>query len=112
MVEAGGWRARHSYYSQLANLVRDGLVSIGIKPLLPEGSSSVVLNAYYLPDNFSYEEFHDQLKAENYVIYSGQGNLAQSIFRVSTMGAITQADMERFVDVVQQIISKRPGLTH
>ncbi|MDZ8241772.1 MAG: 2-aminoethylphosphonate aminotransferase [Nostoc sp. ChiQUE01a] len=107
MVEAGGWRARHSHYSQLANLVRDGLASIGIKPLLSKGSSSVVLNAYYLPNNFSYEEFHDQLKAHDYVIYSGQGNLAKSIFRVSTMGAITQADMERFVAVVKQIISKR-----
>ncbi len=106
MAETGGWRARHSYYSQLANLVRNGLISIGIKPLLPSGSSSVVLNAYYLPDNFSYEEFHDQLKAQDFVIYSGQGNLAQSIFRVSTMGAITQADMERFVSVVKQIISK------
>lgn len=105
-LETGGWVARHTHYSQLANLVRDGLISIGIKPLLPEGSSSVVLNAYYLPDNFSYEDFHDQLKAQDYVIYSGQGNLAQSIFRVSTMGAITQTDMERFVAVVQQMISK------
>lgn len=104
-LEAGGWVARHAHYSRLANLVRDRLISIGIKPLLPEGDSSVVLNAYYLPDKFSYEEFHDQLKAQGYVIYSGQGNLAQSIFRVSTMGAITQTDMERFVAVVKQIIS-------
>ncbi|MEH1886539.1 2-aminoethylphosphonate aminotransferase [Nostoc sp.] len=104
MTEAGGWRVRHSHYNQLASLVRDGLASMGIKPLLPLGSSSVVLNAYYLPDGFSYEKFHDQLKAQNYIIYSGQGNLAQSIFRVSTMGAITQADMERFIVVVKQII--------
>jgi 2-aminoethylphosphonate-pyruvate transaminase len=107
MAEAGGWRVRHSYYSQLANLVRDGLASMGIKSLLPKESSSVVLNAYYLPDNFTYEEFHDQLKAQDYVIYSGQGNLAQSIFRVSTMGAITHADMERFLNVVKQIISQK-----
>ncbi|MEH2278230.1 MAG: 2-aminoethylphosphonate aminotransferase [Nostoc sp.] len=105
MAEAGGWSARHSHYNQLASLVRNGLASIGIKPLLPVGSSSVVLNAYYLPDGFSYEEFHDKLKAEDYIIYSGQGNLAQSIFRVSTMGAITSADMERFVIVVKQIIN-------
>jgi 2-aminoethylphosphonate-pyruvate transaminase len=104
MTEAGGWRARHSHYNQLASLVRNGLASMGIKPLLPLGSSSVVLNAYYLPNGFSYEEFHDQLKAQDYIIYSGQGNLAQSIFRVSTMGAITQSDMERFIVVIQQII--------
>ncbi|OKH58987.1 2-aminoethylphosphonate aminotransferase [Scytonema sp. HK-05] len=105
LEEAGGWRARHSYYSQLVSLVRDGLFAMGIQPLLPATSSSVVLNAFYLPEGFSYDEFHDQLKAQGYVIYAGQGTLAKSIFRVSTMGAIARADMERFVAVVKQFIS-------
>jgi 2-aminoethylphosphonate-pyruvate transaminase len=107
LEEAGGWRARHSYYSQLVSLVRDGLLAMGIEPLLPATSSSVVLNAFYLPEGFSYDEFHDQLKAQGYVIYAGQGTLAKSIFRVSTMGAIARADMERFVAVVKQIILER-----
>jgi 2-aminoethylphosphonate-pyruvate transaminase len=105
LEEAGGWRARHTRYSELASLVRNGLVTMGIKPLLPPESSSVVLNSYYLPDSFNYDEFHDQLKAQDYVIYGGQGTLAQSIFRVSTMGAIDRADMERFVGVVKQLIN-------
>jgi 2-aminoethylphosphonate-pyruvate transaminase len=104
MDEAGGWRARHAHYTKLANLVRNGLEEMGIKPLLPQQNSSVVLSAYYLPEGFSYDEFHDKLKAQGYVIYSGQGDLAKSIFRVSTMGAITAADMERFLAVVKQII--------
>ncbi len=107
MEEAGGWRARHVHYHQLANIVQDGLIAMGITPLLPPGNSSVVLNAYYLPENVSYDEFHDQLKAQGYVIYSGQGDLAKSIFRVSTMGAITHADMERFLSVVKQIILQK-----
>ncbi|MBW4607688.1 MAG: 2-aminoethylphosphonate--pyruvate transaminase [Hassallia sp. WJT32-NPBG1] len=104
MEEAGGWRARHAHYTKLANLVRNGLGEMGIEPLLPSENSSVVLSAYYLPDGFSYDEFHDKLKAQGYVIYFGQGDLAKSIFRVSTMGAITAADMERFLAVVKQII--------
>ncbi|MDJ0733360.1 MAG: 2-aminoethylphosphonate aminotransferase [Nostocaceae cyanobacterium] len=102
-AEGGGWQTRHKYYSQLANFVRDGLLAMGIKPLLPLGSSSVVLHAYYLPEGVSYEQFHDYLKAQGYVIYAGQGNLARSIFRVSTMGAITHADMERFLGAVKLI---------
>lgn len=102
--EAGGWQARHQHYSQLTSLVRDGLLTMGIKPLLPVGSSSVVLNAYHLPEGMSYEEFHDRLKAQGYVIYAGQGNLASSIFRVSTMGAITHADMTRFLSAVKNAI--------
>ena len=97
--EAGGWQARHKYYGELSSLVRNGLLTMGIKPLLPVGSLSVVLNAYHLPEGISYEEFHDRLKAQGYVIYGGQGNLASFIFRVSTMGAITYADMRRFLAV-------------
>ena len=104
-TEAGGWQARHQYYRQLANLVRYGFLAMGIKPLLPRRSSSVVLNAYYLPEDIIYEEFHDQLKAQGYVVYAGQGNLACSIFRVSTMGAITYADMERFLVTVKKMIN-------
>jgi 2-aminoethylphosphonate-pyruvate transaminase len=107
LEEAGGWRARHTYYRELASLVRYGLVAMGIKPLLTAESSSVVLNAYYLPEGFSYEEFHDELKAQGFVIYAGQGDLAKSIFRVSTMGAIAHADMERFLAVVKQMIQAR-----
>ncbi|MBD0261651.1 MAG: 2-aminoethylphosphonate--pyruvate transaminase [Tolypothrix sp. Co-bin9] len=104
MHEAGGWRARHAHYTKLAHLVRNGLEEMGIQPLLPPENSSVVLSTYYLPEGFSYDEFHDKLKAQGYVIYFGQGDLAKSIFRVSTMGAITYADMERFLAVVKQII--------
>lgn len=104
LEEEGGWHARHDRYSQLASHVQNGLLAMGIEPLLPPGSSSVVLNAYYLPNGLGYDEFHDQLKAQDYVIYAGQGTLAKSIFRVSTMGAIVRADMERFVAVVKQII--------
>lgn len=107
LEEAGGWRARHTHYSQLASLVRNELLAMGIEPLLPPTSSSVVLNAYYLPNDLSYEELHSQLKAQGYVIYAGQGAFAKSIFRVSTMGAIARGDMERFVAVVKQIILER-----
>jgi 2-aminoethylphosphonate-pyruvate transaminase len=106
-AEAGGWQARHKYYSELANLVREGLLALGIKPLLPQGSSSVVLNAYYLPEGISYAQFHAYLKAEGYVIYAGQNNLARSIFRVSTMGAITRQDLEKFLLAVSKMMKSQ-----
>jgi 2-aminoethylphosphonate-pyruvate transaminase len=106
LEDTGGWRARHAYYSLLASLVRDGLVEMGILPLLPQEHSSVVLNAYHLPDNYTYEAFHDLLKSQGYIIYAGQGDFAKSIFRVSTMGAIRVTDMERFLKVVKQMIAK------
>jgi 2-aminoethylphosphonate-pyruvate transaminase len=100
----GGWRARQARYKALAEQVRSGLVALGVRPLLPEGASSVVLNGYHLPANLTYERLHDHLKAHGFVIYSGQGSYAKSIFRISTMGAITGADMQRLVAAVGELL--------
>lgn len=105
LEDSGGWSVRHAKYAQLAAKVREGLMSMGISPLLPQEHSSVVLNAYHLPKNFTYEAFHDSLKSQGYIIYAGQGDFAKSIFRVSTMGDISITDMERFLQVVKQIIN-------
>lgn len=96
-ADEGGWRARRARYEALVSQVRNGLKEIGIRPLLPDGASSVVLNAYHLPDGMDYERLHDHLKAHGFVIYSGQGDFARSIFRISTMGAITDTDIERLL---------------
>ncbi|MEW4361590.1 2-aminoethylphosphonate aminotransferase [Burkholderia pseudomallei] len=96
--EAGGWRARHARYAALAEQVRAGLAARGMPLVLPDGESSVVLRAYRLPAGVAYEQLHDGLKARGFVIYAGQGGLSSALFRVSTMGAIEPADVERLLD--------------
>ncbi|WP_175917809.1 2-aminoethylphosphonate aminotransferase [Burkholderia pyrrocinia] len=96
--EAGGWRARHAHYKALADQVQAGLAARGMPLVLPEGASSVVLRAYRLPQGVTYETLHDGLKARGFVIYAGQGGLSKELFRISTMGAIAAADVERLLE--------------
>jgi 2-aminoethylphosphonate-pyruvate transaminase len=95
--EQGGRAARHRRYAQHAERVRAGLEELGVKAVLSPEVSSVVLRSYYLPTNMSYTRLHDALKADGFVIYAGQGGLAKSLFRISTMGQLTDADIERLV---------------
>ncbi|BFG75661.1 2-aminoethylphosphonate aminotransferase [Paraburkholderia terrae] len=95
--EEGGWRARHARYLALAEQAREGLLARGIGSALPADESSVVLRAYKLPDGVSYERLHDALKARGFVIYAGQGGLSKELFRISTMGDIHSADIERLL---------------
>jgi 2-aminoethylphosphonate-pyruvate transaminase len=46
---------------------------------------------------------HDALKAEGFVIYAGQGNLAKSLFRISTMGEVTSGDIDRLLQCFTQL---------
>jgi 2-aminoethylphosphonate-pyruvate transaminase len=95
--EQGGRSARYDRYAARAERVRAGLAPLGIPAAIPAGESSVVLRAYKLPSRLSYAQLHDALKADGFVIYAGQGNLAKSLFRISTMGNLTSADIDRLV---------------
>jgi len=43
---------------------------------------------------------HAALKNDGFIIYEGQGGLADEMFRVSTMGDITDADLERLLSAL------------
>ncbi|WP_374625555.1 2-aminoethylphosphonate aminotransferase [Pandoraea sp.] len=95
--DAGGWQARHAHYGALAEQARAGLAALGIDSVLPPGESSVVLRSYKLPIGVDYARLHDGLKADGFVIYAGQGGLSKELFRISTMGNLTAADIDRLL---------------
>lgn len=95
--EEGGWFARHAQYARLAGAVREGLRKLGVEAMLPRQESSVVLNAYRVPEALGYDALHDGLKERGFVIYAGQGQYRDNLFRISTMGAIASADIERLL---------------
>jgi 2-aminoethylphosphonate-pyruvate transaminase len=96
-AEQGGRPARHAHYAALADRVRTGLAELGMDTVVPPAESSVVLRAYRLPEGLTYTLLHDALKARGFVIYAGQGPLAKTLFRISTMGNLTAADMDRLL---------------
>jgi len=73
------------------------LAALGVESALPAGQSSSFCARNRLPPGLSYATLHDGLKAEGFVIYAGQGDLSQTLFRISTMGNLTSADMDRFL---------------
>jgi 2-aminoethylphosphonate-pyruvate transaminase len=103
-AELGGRQARYQHYAALAERVRAGLATLGIKSVLPPHESSVVLRSYYLPVGMSYVRMHDALKAHGFVIYAGQGDLSKSLFRISTMGNLTTSDIDRLLECFARML--------
>ena len=56
--------------------------------MIPEGHRSNCLTSIYLPKDLTYTSLHDDLKYAGFVIYAGQGNLSDEIFRIANMGDI------------------------
>jgi len=100
--DEGGRPGRHRRYAALADQVRSGLAALGIEAAVPAEQSSVVLRAYRLPPGLTYDTLHDRLKRAGFVIYAGQGGLSGKLFRISTMGNVTAADIERLLKCVAE----------
>src|SRR5262249_34124928 len=97
---------RRQLYRERLGRIRRHLESLGVRPLLPDGESSCVLQAFELPTGVTYPVLHDALKAAGFVIYAGQGKLAAGIFRISAMGAISSSDLTRLEAALQSALTK------
>ncbi|MDX1518639.1 MAG: 2-aminoethylphosphonate aminotransferase [Gammaproteobacteria bacterium] len=104
LADEGGWRNRREVYRQRMHTVRGGLDEAGITALLPDEKTSCVLSAFNLPSNLSYDQLHDHLKANGFVIYAGQGQLSQNIFRIACMGEIPEGAVNRLVQTVSDLV--------
>jgi len=105
LEKQGGWKARRSHYRKLAARVADTCQELGVEQWLPAEVSSCVLRSYHLPAGMTYNELHDGLKQNGFIIYAGQGDLAAQLFRISTMGEISDYDMARLINALQTVIA-------
>lgn len=101
----GGWTSRRAHYRKLASRVADTCLQLGVREWLPASESSCVLRSYHLPAGLTYNQLHDGLKRQGFVIYAGQGKLAEQLFRISTMGEISDYDMARLEQALRLVIA-------
>lgn len=106
LQQQGGWQGRRDHYTEMAGQVKSTLADFGVPAMLEQGASSCVLNAYRIPEGFTYERIHDGLKQWGFVIYSGQGSMVEEMFRISTMGDITHYDIERLLAAVETVFKR------
>ena len=105
LAEEGGWKPRRRRYRELSAVVEKKLVDLGVAPLMSTSESSCVLRAWRLPAGMSYQQLHDSLKANGFIIYAGQGDFAAEMFRISTMGDISDSDIDRLILALEQALT-------
>lgn len=105
LAKQGGWQSRRAHYRKLAARVADTCRQLGVREWLPASESSCVLRSYHLPAGLTYNQLHDGLKQQGFVIYAGQGKLAEQLFRISTMGEISDYDMARLEQALRLVIA-------
>jgi len=105
LKQQGGWRVRRARYQELATRVANACQALGVTGWLSADDSSCVLRSYHMPDGLSHDELHDGLKQNGFIIYAGQGDLEEKLFRISTMGDISDYDMARLEQALKTVIT-------
>jgi 2-aminoethylphosphonate-pyruvate transaminase len=95
---------RISRYRSLSASLRQGLSGLGFRFLLPPQQRSNSLTVIYLPPQIAYEELHDRLKSEGFVIYASQQSLQYNTFRLANMGQITLEEINRFLKTIEKVL--------
>ena len=106
LEEMGGREARQQRYRYLSGRIRQALIALGIRPLLPEESCCSMISSFLLPKDISYPQLHGLLLEAGFVIYAGQGELAKSIFRIANMGDIQDQDLEHLIATFRQLMER------
>lgn len=99
-ADAGGLAARRERYARHSARVRDGLRAHGYAPLVDDAETSVCLSSFSLPEGVSYGALHDFLKEQGFVVYAGQGPLADKTLRIAVMGDLDDGDVERVLSLI------------
>lgn len=97
---------RINRYEKNAARMREGLKALGFTCVLPDSMQSNVLTALHLPETLDYWALHDALKERGYTIYSGQSTLNEGIFRIATLGCLTEADIEEFLQALKECLNE------
>jgi len=95
---------RIARYAAAAAALRAGFARLGLECVLPPAWRSNTITSLRLPPGRTYADLHDGLKARGFVIYEGQGWFAREAFRVANMGALTPADLARFLDALAEVL--------
>ncbi len=101
-----GVATRIARYRKMARLIRNRMRAIRMKFFLREPLWSSTLTAFNLPEGVYYDHLHDLLRERGYVIYAGQAQLANTLFRVANMGALTEANITGFLDAFEEVLPK------
>lgn len=94
-------------YKEAADLFRKGFSEMGLEFLIPEGHRSNCLTALRLPESIDYTDLHARLKSQGFVIYAGQGNLQNKIFRIANMGDLKKQDIETCLQALNATCSQK-----
>jgi len=96
----GGIAARHKRYCKNQQLLVNGMVECGFRPLLPRKLQSPIITSFlYQNPSFNFENFYKTMKKLGFVLYPGKISQAET-FRIGNIGEVYPKDISRLLEAI------------
>jgi 2-aminoethylphosphonate-pyruvate transaminase len=105
-----GLRQRQAYYQARMDFLDREFARLGLEPRVRRGYRSRSVRSLPLPAGITYDQLHDAVRRDGYVIYGGLGEAAKSSFRVCALGALKIDALAGFIASLERVINRQPAL--
>jgi 2-aminoethylphosphonate-pyruvate transaminase len=103
LLDEGVEYRRDQYRARMAYLDRE-FARLGLEPIVAPAHRSSSVRSLPLPTGITYDELHDVVKRDGYVIYAGLGTAATTSFRVCALGALEIGVLEGFIASLERAL--------
>jgi len=95
---------RYASLKSRANLLRRGLLNLGLKFLIDQKEMCSVLTTVYLPVHINIDEFRKKLREKSIIIYEGKGAFKNRVFQVGNIGELSVDEIHFFLDSLGEVL--------
>lgn len=107
LFDEGLERRREHYRERMVYLDRE-FSRLGMEPIVAAAHRSGSVRSLPLPAGATYDELHDAVKRDGYVIYAGLGQASASSFRVCAIGNLEVGALEGFIASLEGALERIP----
>lgn len=94
----------HADLKDKANILREGMLNLGLKFLIDEEHMCSVLTTVHIPSHIDVTLFREKLREKSIIIYEGKGCFKNKVFQVGNIGELSFADIQFFLDSLENIL--------
>ena len=96
-----------NHYASLqkkANILRTGMLKLGLKFLIDQKEMCSVLTTVHIPIHIDLDEFKKKLREKSIVIYEGKSRFKNRIFQVGNIGDLSADEIKFFLDSLREVL--------
>jgi len=104
--EMGGKKEWLNMYNERAELVRKGVIKLGLEIFAKKGYESPTITCVKVPENIDGYEVYNEMRKRGFELASGYGPFKRSTFRIGHMGFMPKEYIEEMLDNLAKVLKK------